>query len=79
MDRDRFMADLKERNIGTGLHFRAAHLQKFYRETFPEIVGSLPNTEWNSQRICSLPLFPDMTLGDVDDVVDAIKEVLADE
>jgi UDP-4-amino-4-deoxy-L-arabinose-oxoglutarate aminotransferase len=79
MDRDRFMADLKERNIGTGLHFRAAHLQKFYRETFPEIVGSLPNTEWNSQRICSLPLFPDMTLGDVDDVVDAIQEVLADE
>jgi UDP-4-amino-4-deoxy-L-arabinose-oxoglutarate aminotransferase len=77
MDRDRFMADLKERNIGTGLHFRAAHLQKFYRETFPEIVGSLPDTEWNSQRICSLPLFPDMTRSDVDDVVDAIQEVLA--
>lgn len=26
MDRDRFMAALKTRNIGTGLHFRAAHL-----------------------------------------------------
>ena len=77
MDRDRFTADLKERNIGTGLHFRAAHLQKFYRETFPEIVGSLPNTEWNSQRVCSLPLFPDMTRSDVDDVIDAIREVLA--
>jgi len=77
MDRDRFMADLKARNIGTGLHFRAAHLQKFYREAFPEQVGGLPDTEWNSQRICSLPLFPDMTRDDVDDVVDAIKEVLA--
>jgi len=77
MDRDRFMADLKARNIGTGLHFRAAHLQKFYRETFPEAAGSLPGTEWNSARICSLPLFPDMTRGDVDDVVDAIREVLA--
>ena len=77
MDRDRFMAELKSRNIGTGLHFRAAHLQKYYRETFPGIVGTLPHTEWNSQRICSLPLFPDMTPEDVDDVVDAIKAVLS--
>jgi len=36
----------------------------------------LPNTEWNSDRICSLPLFPDMTVDDVDDVVSAVKEVL---
>ena len=77
MDRDRFMAELKTRNIGTGLHFRAAHLQKYYRESFPDIVGTLPHTEWNSQRICSLPLFPDMTPEDVDDVVDAIKKVLS--
>ena len=77
MDRDRFMADLKARNIGTGLHFRAVHLQKFYRETFPVAAGSLPATEWNSGRICSLPLFPDMTRGDVDDVIEAIREVLA--
>ena len=76
MNRDRFMAALKERNIGTGLHFRAAHLQKYYRETIPEAMGTLPNTEWNAERICSLPLFPDMTRQDVDDVVDAIKEVL---
>ena len=38
--------------------------------------GQLPNTEWNSDRICSLPLFPDMTEQDVDDAVKAIKEVL---
>jgi UDP-4-amino-4-deoxy-L-arabinose-oxoglutarate aminotransferase len=38
--------------------------------------GMLPNTEWNSERICSLPLFPDMTRDDVDDVVDTVKKVL---
>ncbi|HUN82294.1 MAG TPA: DegT/DnrJ/EryC1/StrS family aminotransferase, partial [Phycisphaerae bacterium] len=38
--------------------------------------GTLPHTEWNSDRICSLPLFPDMTSDDVDDVVRSIKEVL---
>ncbi len=77
MDRDTFMDELKKRNIGTGLHFRAVHEQRYYRETMPQVMGSLPDTEWNSARICSLPLFPAMTMDDVDDVVMAIKEVLA--
>ena len=77
MDRDRFMAALKERNIGTGIHFKAVHLQRYYRETMPQAKGALVNTEWNSERLCSLPLFPAMNLEDVDDVVGAIKEVLA--
>ena len=74
--RDEFMAKLKDEGIGTGLHFRAVHEQKYYRELHPAIPGTLPNTEWNSRRICSLPLFPDMTLTDVDRVVAAIKRVL---
>jgi UDP-4-amino-4-deoxy-L-arabinose-oxoglutarate aminotransferase len=77
MSREAFMAALKERNIGTGIHFKAAHVQKYYRETLQLPPGALPNTEWNSDRILSLPLFPDMTPEDVDEVVAAIKEVLA--
>ena len=76
MSRDEFMAELKKRNIGTGLHFRAVHLQKYYMEAMGMRRGMLPNTEWNSDRICSLPLFPDMSERDVDDVIDAIKDVL---
>ena len=75
-DRDGFMAALKEQNIGTGLHFRAVHLQKYYTETFGIERGLLPNTEWNSDRILSLPLCPSMSDADLDDVVDAIKTVL---
>jgi UDP-4-amino-4-deoxy-L-arabinose-oxoglutarate aminotransferase len=74
--RDDFMARLKEKNIGSGLHFRAVHLQKYYRESMGTGFGMLPNTEWNSERICSLPLFPDMLMEDVDVVVETIKEVL---
>ena len=73
--RETFMNELKARNIGTGLHFRAIHTQKYYRDVLGCRPGSLPNTEWNSERICSLPLFPDMRDEDVDDVVDAIKDV----
>jgi len=76
IDRDRFMELLKEKNIGTGLHFRAVHLQKYYREQMGMTPGMLPDSEWNSDRICSLPLFPDMNTNDVTDVVSAIKECL---
>jgi len=75
--RDDFMAELKRRNIGTGLHFRCVHGQKYYREACPVPPGSLPNTEWNSERILSLPLFPGMSEADVDDVVNTCKEILA--
>jgi UDP-4-amino-4-deoxy-L-arabinose-oxoglutarate aminotransferase len=74
--RDQFMEGLKQRNIGTGLHFRAIHLQKYYREQMGMREGMLPHTEWNSERICSLPLFPDMSENDVADVVEAIKDCL---
>ena len=77
LSRDDFMRELKQRNIGTGLHFRAVHLQKYYQESMRTHRGMLPNTEWNSDRICSLPLFPQMTFDDVDDVVNTIKEVLS--
>ena len=76
LGRDAFMEALKHKNIGTGLHFRAVHLHKFYLEKMGCVRGMLPATEWNSDRICSLPLFPDMHPEDVDDVVVAIKEVL---
>lgn len=76
LSRDDFMRELKQRNIGTGLHFKAVHLQKYYKESMGIRHGILPNTEWNSDRIFSLPLFPDMTMDDVDDVVNAIKDLL---
>ena len=75
--RDEFMDQLKEFNIGTGVHFIAAHTHRWYREHRPVPAGSLPNTEWNSSRMCSLPLFPEMTDSDVEDVVSAVKNVLA--
>jgi UDP-4-amino-4-deoxy-L-arabinose-oxoglutarate aminotransferase len=76
LSRNDFMEELKKRNIGTGLHFRAVHQQKYYQETMKIPSGILSNTEWNSKRICSLPLFPGMTHEDVDNVVDTIKDIL---
>ncbi len=77
LERDAFMDALREKRIGTGLHFRAVHSQKYYRDHMPLLPeGGLPNTEWNSERILSLPLFPDMRQEDVSRVVAAIKSIL---
>ncbi|MFW0757877.1 UDP-4-amino-4-deoxy-L-arabinose aminotransferase [Pseudomonas sp. H11T01] len=74
LDRDAFMKALQEQNIGSGIHFVATHLHTYYRQRFPDI--HLPNTEWNSARLCSIPLFPDMTLDDVERVASAIETIL---
>lgn len=74
IDRDTLMAKLKEYGIGTGIHFRAAHTQQYYRQRYPDL--HLPHSEWNSERLCSLPLFPDMTIHDVDRVVAALSFIL---
>ncbi|TCD25377.1 UDP-4-amino-4-deoxy-L-arabinose aminotransferase [Lelliottia amnigena] len=73
ISRNDLMEALKAKGIGTGLHFRAAHTQKYYRERYPALV--LPNTEWNSDRICSIPLFPTMTDNDVNRAIAALREV----
>ncbi|WP_449548990.1 UDP-4-amino-4-deoxy-L-arabinose aminotransferase [Lelliottia amnigena] len=73
ISRNDLMEALKAKGIGTGLHFRAAHTQKYYRERYPALV--LPNTEWNSDRICSIPLFPTMTDDDVSRAIAALREV----
>ncbi|UMZ09132.1 UDP-4-amino-4-deoxy-L-arabinose aminotransferase [Pseudomonas sp. MPFS] len=74
LDREAFMKGLQEQNIGTGIHFIATHIHTYYRQRFPDV--HLPHTEWNSARLCSIPLFPDMTLDDVERVAGAIENLL---
>jgi len=74
--REEFMAALGERGIGTGIHFRAAHGHRFYRERPEAQRASLAATEWNDSRLFSIPLFPDLTEEDVRRVVNAMREIL---
>jgi dTDP-4-amino-4,6-dideoxygalactose transaminase len=75
IDRDRFMAELKERNIGCGLHYSAAHEFSYYRDRFGWQPMDFPEAHFVSERIVSLPLFPDMTEGDRGDVVEAVLDI----
>ena len=77
MDRERFMAEMKARNIGTAIHYRAAHLYPYYRDRYGYRLGDFPRAERISERIVSLPLFPAMTDADQDRVIAAMADVFA--
>jgi len=76
-DRDRVMNAIQAENVGVGVHFRAVHLQPYYMETFGFQRGDFPDAEYYSDRTISLPLYPRMTDRDADDVVEAVRTVIA--
>jgi dTDP-4-amino-4,6-dideoxygalactose transaminase len=76
IDRDRFMSELKTRNIGTGLHYTAAHEFSYYANRFGWRPEDFPQAHFVSERIVSLPLFPGLSDDDQDDAISAIREVL---
>jgi dTDP-4-amino-4,6-dideoxygalactose transaminase len=82
LDRDTFVQRLKEENIGTGIHYRPAHVHTYYRDFYARHAHALPaeglpHTEWSGDRLLSLPLWPGLTEADQDQVVAAIRHVLA--
>ena len=76
VDRDQIMTALQEENIGVGVHYRAVHLQPFYRQTYGFKPGDFPNAEYLSDRVVSLPLFPKLTKDDTQDVIRAVQKVI---
>jgi dTDP-4-amino-4,6-dideoxygalactose transaminase len=74
IDREGVMAALLAANIGVGLHFKALHLHRLYRDD--AVTAALPHATAASHAILSLPLFPAMTEDDVRDVVDTLADVL---
>lgn len=74
--RDDFMQKLADYNIGYGLHFPPSHELSYAKKRYGIKNESLPETSRAADKIISLPLFPDMTDGDVEYVCSAIKEIL---
>ena len=75
LTRAQFIAAMRGRGIGIGVHYPAMHLFSFYRDLgFGD--GQFPHAERIGRNICTLPLFPAMTDADVDRVCTAIHSIL---
>ena len=73
-ERDEVMQLLEQKGIGCGVHYPIpVHRQKAYEHLgYPE--GSFPIAEATAAEFLSLPMFPELTPGQVDLVAQAVKE-----
>ncbi|MBI5882791.1 MAG: DegT/DnrJ/EryC1/StrS family aminotransferase [Elusimicrobia bacterium] len=76
MTRDQVLRKLSEHKIGTGVHYRALHLEPYYRKVLGHKPGDFPNAEYISERTFTLPLSAKLSDQDAYDVVTAARAVL---
>jgi len=74
--RNRFIEELKARNIGTSVHFIPVHLHPYYRDRYGYKAEDFPVAYREYQRMVSLPLYPRMSDQDVEDVIEAVVDVV---
>ena len=76
ISRNQFIEELKARNIGTSVHFIPIHMHPYYRDKYGYKPDDFPIAYREYQRIISLPIYPKMTDQDVEDVIEAVGEVV---
>lgn len=76
IDRGRFIEELKRRNIGASVHFIPLHLHPYYRETYGYQPEDFPISNREYHRVISLPIYSKMSDEDVQDVIDAVLDIV---
>jgi dTDP-4-amino-4,6-dideoxygalactose transaminase len=76
LSRNRFIEELKARNIGTSVHFIPIHLHPYYRDRYGYRPEDFPVAYHEYQRIVSLPLSAKMSDQDVEDVIEAVCAIV---
>jgi perosamine synthetase len=67
---------LREQGIGVNVHYIPVHLHPFYRQQFGTRPGLCPNAEAVYEEILSLPMFPRLSDGEVDEVIAAVAQAV---
>lgn len=74
--RDQVFGYMQERGIGVGIHYPIPlHLQPVYRDLGYR-AGDFPEAERAAQEVLSLPLYPELTRAQMEQVVGTLAEAL---
>lgn len=76
LSRDELLQEMTARRLGIGVHYRGVHLHPFYRDTYGLKQGDFPVATAISDHTVSLPLSPQVSESDQDDVVQALIDLL---
>ncbi|MCF2207522.1 MULTISPECIES: DegT/DnrJ/EryC1/StrS family aminotransferase [Halobacterium] len=74
-DRGEFVAAMHSENIGVQVHYVPLHYHPFFQEEYGYQRGDFPVTEAVYDGLVSLPLFPEMTDEDIEDVITAVRRI----
>lgn len=73
--RNEFVGELKRAGVGASVHFIPLHLHPFYQQRYGYGHGDLPHSEDAYSRCLSLPIFPDMTEDEIEQVIAAVRSI----
>lgn len=76
ISRDTFLNEMTRRKIGVGVHYLSIPEHPVYQQKFGWKPADFPNARDIGRRTVSLPLSPKLTDRDVDDVIEAVREIL---
>jgi perosamine synthetase len=76
INRDQFIQALAAQNVGSSVHFIPLHLHPYYRDRFGYRPDDNPRATAIFQTTISLPIYPGMSTGDVDDVILAVRNIV---
>jgi len=76
--RDEFIRTLATRGVATSVHWRPLHMQPYYAEQYGYRAEEFPVAFREWQRLVSLPIFPGLSDADVDHVVTAVRDAVAE-
>jgi dTDP-4-amino-4,6-dideoxygalactose transaminase len=73
--RDRVIEELRQRGIGTSVHFIPLHLHPYYQRMWGYRPGEFPVAEDYFDRCISLPIYPSLTDEDLHRVIEALQDI----
>jgi dTDP-4-amino-4,6-dideoxygalactose transaminase len=76
INRSQFIEELKKRNIGSSVHFIPLHVQPYYRDKYGYAPDDYPVAYAEYLRLISLPINLRLSPGDIDDVIEAVQDVI---
>lgn len=72
--RDGLQKHLEKKGVMSKVYFNPVHLKTFYKNNYGYEKGFLPLTESLSERVLSLPMYPDLKREEMDYIIKSIKE-----
>ncbi len=76
INRAEMIEKLKERGIGTSVHFIPLHMHPYYRNAYGYKAEDFPVASREYKRYLSLPIFPGMTGTQIDYVIENVLEIV---